>query len=161
MNVLLLVILLWSPVEVHSQTVPYLTFMGETLLNHSYMDLSLVGHYHDGLNSLQCHTDLVTCCNRTQGADRGDWYFPSGDRLQFSADPGDIYDQRIAQRVDIRRRNNGDTSGIYRCAIETNAVRSDNITDITTRETVYAGLYSTGGRRDFCFTLALIIKLNT
>ena len=92
MNVLLLVILLWSPVEVHSQTVPYLTFMGETLPNHSYVDLSLVGHYDDGLNSLQCHTDLVTCCSRTQGADRGDWYFPSEDRLQFSEDPGDIYE---------------------------------------------------------------------
>ena len=142
MNILLLVILLWSPVEVHSQTVPYLTFMGETLPNHSYVDLSLVGHYRD---RLQCHTDLVTCCNRSQGADRGDWYFPSEDRLQFNADPGDINEQRIAQRVDIRRRNNSDTSGIYRCAIEINAVNSDNITDITTRETVYVGLYSTGG----------------
>ena len=148
MNILLLVILLWSPVEVHSQTVPYLTFKGETLPNHSYVDLSLVGHYHD---RLQCHTDLVTCCNRSQGADRGDWYFPSEDRLQFYADPGDIYEQRIAQRVDIRRRNNGDTSGIYRCAIETKAVNSDNITDITTRETVYVGLYSTGGSCDYCF----------
>ena len=115
-----------------------------------------MGHYHD---RLQCHTDLVTCCNRSQGADRGDWYFPSEDRLQFYADPGDIYEQRIAQRVDIRRRNNGDTSGIYRCAIETNAVRSDNITDITTRVTVYVGLYSSGGRCDYCFMLTLIVKM--
>ena len=158
MNVLLLVILLWSPVEVHSQTVPYLTFMGETLPNHSYVDLSLVGHYHDGLNSLQCHTDLVTCCSRTQGAHHGDWYFPSGDRLDFPGDPGDIYESRVAQRVDLRRRKNGDTSGIYRCDIETNAVHSDNSSDTTTTETVYVGLYDTGGRCDYCFMLTLIVK---
>ena len=135
--------------------------MGETLPNHSYVDLSLVGHHDDGLNSLQCHTDLVTCCNRTLGADRGDWYFPSGDRLQFVGYPGYIYESRRSQRVDLRQRNNGDTSGIYRCAIETNAVRSDNMTEITAREIVNAGLYSTGGRCDFCCTLALIVKLNT
>ena len=157
MYVLLLLSLLWSLVEVHSQTpsIPYVSFIGETLPNHAFVNLSLVGNADDGSDSLQCHTDLVTCCNRTQGADRGDWYFPSEDRLQFYGDPGDIYEQRIAQQVDIRRRNNGDTSGIYRCAIETNAVRSD-MTEITAREIVYAGLYSTGGRCDFCFTLALI-----
>ena len=39
-----LLFLLWSLVEVHSQTLPapYLTFMGETLPDHSYVDLSLV-----------------------------------------------------------------------------------------------------------------------
>ena len=151
MNFLLLLILLctWSLVEVHSQTHPYLSFMGETLPNHGYVDLSLVGNYVDGRDSVQCHTDLATCCSSTQGTDRGDWYFPSGDRLQFYGDLGDIYEQRLAQRVDIRRRNNGDTSGIYRCDMETIAVHNDNNTDTTTRETVYAGLYITGGKKNF------------
>ena len=40
----LLCLQLWSLVEVHSQTeFPYVSFMGETLPNHSYVDLTLVG----------------------------------------------------------------------------------------------------------------------
>ena len=139
----LLLCLLSTLVEVHSQTVPYVSFMGTNLTNHSYVDLTLVGT-SDG-DSVQCHTDLSTCCNRAQGADRGDWYFPNGERLQFSNGPDDIYEQRTDQRVDLRRRNNGDTSGIYRCAIETNAVHSNDDSDNTTRETVYVGLYASGG----------------
>ena len=129
--------------------------MGETLPNHGYVDFSLVGYAADGSDSVQCHTDLTTCCSGTQGADRGDWYFPSGDVLGFPSNPGDIYETREAQRVDLRRRNNPDTpSGIYRCTIETIAVNSDNNTDTTTRETVYAGLYATGGK------LTLLLQLH-
>ena len=153
MNVLLLLILLWSLVEVHSQTAPYLTFMGEYLPNHAYVDLSLMGDAF-GDDSVQCHTDLSTCCSSAQGEDRGDWYYPSGDRLQFSRSADNFYEYRVAQRVDLNRRNNGNTSGIYRCAIETNAVHSDDSIDITTRETVYAGLYATGGKLT---VLAIII----
>ena len=141
----LLLCLLSALVEVHSQTVPYVSFMGTNLTNHSYMNLTLVGSALDGSDSVQCHTDLSTCCNRTQGADRGDWYFPNGDRLQFNNVSIDIYEFRTAQRVDLRRRNNNETSGIYRCDIETNAVHSNNDSDTTTRETVYVGLYASGG----------------
>ena len=143
-----LLCLLSALVEVHSQTAPYVSFRGTNLPNHSYVDLTLVGRADSGSDSVQCHTDLSTCCsggNDGQGADRGDWYFPDGNRLQFSNGPDDIYQQRGAQRVDLRRRNNGDTSGIYRCDIETNAVHSDDGSDTTTRETVYAGLYASGG----------------
>ena len=139
----LLLCLLSALVEVHSQTVPYVSFMGTNFTNHSYVDLTLVGT-SDG-DSVQCHTDLSTCCNRTQGADRGDWYFPNGDRLQFNTEFIDIYEVRVAQRVDLRRRNNSETSGIYRCTIETNAVHS-NDSNTTTRETVYVGLYASGGK---------------
>ena len=134
----LLLCLLSALVEVHSQTVPYVSFMGTDLPNHSYVDLTLVGTAAG--SSVQCHTDLATCCSGTQGADRGDWYFPNGDRLQFSNGPDDIYEHRDAQRVDLRRRNNGDTSGIYRCDIETDAVN-----DAAGNETVYVGLYASGG----------------
>ena len=91
------------------------------------MNLTLVGDAVDGSDSVQCHTDLNSCCSRAHG------------------DDGDIYQSRHAQQVDLRRRNNGDTSGIYRCTIETNAVHSDNDSDTTTQETVYAGLYASGG----------------
>ena len=57
-----------------------------------------------------------------------------------------VYENRGAQRVDLRRSGNADTSsGIYRCTIETNAVHSDDNTDTTTRETVYVRLYESGG----------------
>ena len=126
--------------------------MGETLPDHSYVDLSLVGKADNDSDSVQCHTDLSTCCSGAQGVDRGDWYFPSGNMLGFPSGSGDIYETR-AQRVDLRRRNNPDMpSGIYRCTIETIAVHSD---DTTTRETVYAGLYATGGK------LTLLLQLHS
>ena len=114
--------------------------MGTNLPNHTYVDLTLVGRFERGSDDVQCHTDLVTCCSKSQGADRGDWYFPNGVRLQFNFGPVDIYESRTAQRVVLHRRNNSATSGIYRCTIETNAVNNDD-----GRETVYAGLYASGG----------------
>ena len=134
-----LLCLLSTLVEVHSQTVPYVSFMGTNLPNHSYVNLTLVGNALDGSDSVQCHTDLLTCCNQTFGADRGDWYFPEGKRLPFNGDV-DIYEFRTAQQVDLRRRKDDDRSGIYRCTVETNAAHNES-----GRETVYAGLYASGG----------------
>ena len=129
--------------EVHSQTpppAPYLSFMGETLPNHGYVDLTEVGTPETGGDSLECHTDLTSCCSGAQGNHRGEWYFPDGNRLQFSNGGGDIYQQRDAQQVDLRHRNNANSpSGIYRCDIETDMVHDDGA-----RETAYAGLYATG-----------------
>ena len=139
----LLLSFLWSLVEVNSQqTFPYVSFMGQTLANHSYVDLSLVGHNSSGSDSVQCHTDLGTCCSAGQGVHRGDWYFPNGNRLQFSDRYGDIFERRTAQRVDIRRTNSVTSPvGIYRCDIQTEAVH--NYSDISVRDTVYVGLYTT------------------
>ena len=141
-TVSVLLILLWSLVEVHSQTAPYVSFMGETLPNHSYVDLSLVGSfYSDG--EVVCHTDLTTCCYSGAGLDRGDWYFPNGDRLPF---PGShpLVERRYSQRVELIRGavSGSALSGIYRCDIATRAVNSN---DNTARETVYVGLYGSGG----------------
>ena len=142
----LLCLLLWSLVEVHSQTeFPYVSFMGETLLNHAFVNLTLVGEdAGDPGNTVRCHTDLSTCCSNTEGRHRGDWYFPNGDRLGFGFDAGDIYEYRGAQRVNLYRINNADSpTGIYRCDIPTDAVHNDS--DRSVRETVYVGLYATGG----------------
>ena len=123
----------------------FVRFLGVDLSNHSYVNLTLVGAARDGSDSVQCHTDLSTCCYAAAGADRGDWYAPGNQsRLPFG-DVGDLFEARKAQRVDLRRRNNAGTSGIYRCTIETNAVHSNDNSDTTTRETVYAGLYASGG----------------
>ena len=140
----LLLSLLWSLVEVNSQqTIPYVSFIGQTLANHSYVNLSLVGS-----DSVQCHTDLTTCCRNAHGVHRGDWYFPNGTGLPFPGG-GDIYESRGAQKVDLRCRN-GATSGIYRCEIATIAVHDDD-----DRETVYVGLYpASGGKQPYYYVLS-------
>ena len=38
---------------VNSQTFPYVSFMGQILANHSYVDLSRVGSDRSGIDSLQ------------------------------------------------------------------------------------------------------------
>ena len=122
---------------VHSQTYPYVSFMGQTLANHSYVDISQVGMDSSGSDSVQCHTDLNTCCSRAQGYHRGDWFFPNGARLPFPG-RGYVVQSRLPQRVDVRRHAT-DTigpAGIYRCDIATDAVHDNAI-----RQTVYVGIY--------------------
>ena len=154
---MLLVVLLWSSlVEVHSQTVPYVSFMGENLPNHAYVDLTLVGtDGSDPGNIVRCHTDLSTCCGSSRGDHRGDWYFPNGSILGHSHG-GDIYRSRGNMRVNLHRRNNAmGPSGIYRCDIPTNAVHDVN--DLSVRETVYVGLYPpNGGNTLHILTLARV-----
>ena len=129
-------------VEVNSQTFPFVSFMGQTLANHSYVDLSLVGDDVSGNDSVQCHTDLSTCCSSPQGPHRGDWYFPDGTRLYYYY--YNIFEQRLAQRVDLRRRNSATSPvGIYRCDIPTEAVHNNS--DSSVRATVYMGLYTASG----------------
>ena len=140
--VCLLTFLCWSLVDVHSQqTFPYVSFMGQTLANHSYVDLSLVGDDVSGSDSVQCHTDLSTCCSGPQGPHRGDWYFPNGTRLPFS---GDIFERRGSERVEIRHINLGTSpAGIYHCGIPTIPVHDDD--DTSVRATIYLGLYTGSG----------------
>ena len=144
MAVFVLLLSLFWPV-VCSQTFPYVSFLGQTLANHSYVDLSLVGDDYDGSDSVQCHTDLTTCCRRAQGSHRGDWYFPNETRLPFPT-LGDIFENRDDQRVDLIRRNSATSPvGIYHCDIPTIAVH--DVDDTSVRATVYVGLYTGSGGR--------------
>ena len=134
---LLVLPLLWS-LTLSQHTVPYISFMGQTLANHSWVDISQVG---TGSDSVQCHTDLSTCCSSAQGPHRGDWYFPNGDRLPLP-DGSAIIESRQAQRIELRRNSGTGPTGIYHCDIATAAVHYNGM-----RETVYVGLYnSTGGK---------------
>ena len=141
-----LVTLLWSLVEVHSQTTtPFISFRGNTLVNHSYVDFTPVGREEDGSDSVRCRIALVMCCSGTQGNLRGDWFFPSGVVLPFSG-AGDPFEGRGAQTVDLRRISALSPSGIYRCDI---AFDSD---DPLARETFYVGVYNNGGTIVVCFS---------
>ena len=143
-----LLCLLWSLVEVQSQTeYPYISFMGTTLSNHSYVDFDEVGEDRtgDNNNTVQCHTDLETCCDANQLVPRGDWFPPGSDRrLPLYNESGDIKESLQPQVVHIRRLNNATgPSGIYRCFIGTNA--NHDYYDPSVGEAVYVGLYHNGG----------------
>ena len=139
--------LFWSLVEVHSQTVPYVSFMGVNLPNHAYVDLTTVGNdISDPGDTVRCHTDLSTCCT---GSHRGDLYFPNGNALPGGG--GDIYKSRSAQVIHLRRRNDATSpSGIYHCEIPTIAV-NDNVNNLT-GETVYVGLYPPNEGMEYTYT---------
>ena len=100
-----------------------------------------------GGDSVQCHTDLATCCSNGQGYHRRDWYSPDGTRLSFIS--GIIYQSRTAQRVDLRRRSSAILpSGIYRCDIPTLSFD---------RATVYVGIYTpVGGQQTSAAFFTLI-----
>ena len=135
-----LLTLLWSLVEVHSQTsTPFISFRGQNLSNHSYVDFNQVGRAGDGSDSVRCHSELSRCCSRTQGNLRGDWFFPSGERLPFPGSGNDPFEGRGAQTVDLRRTTAPSPSGIYRCDI---AFDGD---DPSAMQTLYVGIYNNGG----------------
>ena len=134
--------LLWSNVNIHSHAVPYITFMGETLPNNSYVDVSLVGDPLSGGEGVQCHTDLITCCSRHSGNDSGNWFAPNGDQLAFnsSGDLNTTFQHHGSQKVTLYHRSgvlpSDYQSGMYHCDIVVNG---------SGRGTVYIGIYETGG----------------
>ena len=134
-----LVTLLWSLVEVHSQTsTPFISFRGRTLDNHSYVEFNQVGV--DGSDSVRCRSELETCCSSVQGdLLRGDWFFPNGERLPFPGPTNDPFEVRGDRTVDLRRIAARTPSGIYRCDIAFDA------DDPSAMQTFYVGIYNNGG----------------
>ena len=146
MRIVSLLSLLWSLVEVHcQQTFPYVSFMGNTVPNHGYVDLGQVGDDSSGSDSVVCHTDLGTCCNGTQGNHRGDWFFPNDTRLLIPASHQTlpIDESRRDMRVELHRSTATSPTGIYRCDIAINAVHGGSNNSV--RDTVYVGLYTASG----------------
>lgn len=135
-NVYYLFILL--PVVMNCQISPYISLMGQILVNHSYVDVAMI-EYSQNI-ALICHTDLETCCSQTEGIHRGDWYFPSGDRLPFSGS-GDTIEDRRDQKVQLYRLRGNPPFGIYHCEIPTITVHDDN-NPLLTRESIYVGIYN-------------------
>ena len=122
-----------------ADAVPYITFMGNRLPNHSFVNIE---EFENGINQLQCHTDLPSCCqNDDQGEIRqtGEWVLPNGQEVGPTT--GDYSVKTQAQRLDLCF--DGDNGrrpavGMYRCNIPTTAVNNEGG---TARETVYVGLY--------------------
>ena len=143
MAIVVIVLSLFLSLVHCQQTFPYVSFMGQTLANHSYVDLSTVGSASSGGDSVVCHTDLSTCCSGSQGVHRGHWSFPAGTLLPFYGDSVPIGLARARRIAVIRRTSGTGPTGIYRCDIPTNALHRP--TDNSLRDTVYVGLYVSGG----------------
>ena len=113
----------WVAVAVCS--VPHVTFMGETLVNHSYVR---VGNSDGGSNSIQCNSS---------SSDDTVWYFPNSTRLPYSNESHDgIYQHQVSSRVDIRLTTaSTPPTGMYYC--ETSTAGVGNIKS-------YFGLFSGG-----------------
>ena len=140
--VLLPVILLLTgclSLTVSQQTYPYISFRGEILPNHSYLDISQVED--SGPGSLKCHIDLETCCSSDEGSlHRHDWFFPNGSQLLPDRSNG-IFESPGNQTVELRRRpDSRGPSGIYHCTILTAASHKNRPHYYW--ETVSVGLYS-------------------
>ena len=121
-------------VVVPSRTFPYIRFNLTNLPNHSYVDFNLVGKH--GKETVQCRTNLSTCCESKHGG----WYSPKGEKLPNDSNNFDIYEAYNMKHIQLRRRDDAETAGMYRCDIDTSAPNSGR------RGTVYAGLYSNGGQ---------------
>ena len=104
------------------------------------MNFSQVGNLINSSDSVQCHTDLDSCCTHSQGSYRGDWYFPNGNKLPFHS-IDDIHETHQDRAVHLRRDKTPSPSGLYRCDIETVASHINKMN----RDIVYVGLYANGG----------------
>ena len=118
--------------EVDSQLLPPLsvTFQGQTLPNHAYVNINDVGNNNDGSDSVQCLTGSVS--------NRG-WIFPNGTTLPESNRNG-LYQHKLENQTDLRRNGSGTVSGMYGCEVRVGLER----------RVFYVGLYAAerGGGND-------------
>ena len=116
----------------------YLSLNGDIIPNHGYVMISDIGS--SGSTALLCHTNrpatLGTTARPTSG---GDWFAPGpyGTRVDGTAVSG-LRRNRGPMVVRLLRNNATGTpaEGIYDCVIED---------DTLTLQTVYVGLYNSGG----------------
>ena len=122
--------------EIHCQTTfPYVSFLGHTLANHSYVDLSLVRDYYDGSDSVQCRTDLRLIVET--GTILTDQEFNFQELRIFT---------RVVNIVFVLDKLPPHFLGYITVVfqpIPTVTVHSD--VDISVRESVFVGLYGSGG----------------
>ena len=117
-----------------SSTDVYLSLNGEVIPNHGYVEISDIGS--SDTTALLCHTSRPPPLGSTNS---GDWFTPDGDRVggPGSTDvPG--FERNRGPMVVRLRRSTSTTpdEGMYYCTVY----------DVTgTLQTVYVGLYNTGG----------------
>ena len=116
-----------------SSTDVYLSLNGEVIPNHGYVEISDIGS--SDTTALLCHTNRPPPPGSAHS--EGDWFAPDGDRVDGTDVPG-FGRNRGPMVVRLRGRTSipAPAEGIYWCTI---------FDDSETSQTVYVGLYNTGG----------------
>ena len=112
----------------------YLSFNDDIIPNHGYVVINDIGSTDD--TSLICHTNRpATLSNNAHSG--GDWFAPDETRVNGNDVPG-FRRTRGPMMVRLLRNTATDppSEGIYHCLVED---------DTLTEQTVYVGLYNTGG----------------
>ena len=108
-----LVSLLWSLANANVGTFPYITFVGQTLPNNSYISFSRLelGGFNNG-NGIICHTDASHCCS----SNIAKWMFPNGSDVEQD---GVLESIKLNKRVELQRgtASGNIPSGVYQCYI--------------------------------------------
>ena len=118
-----------------SSTDVYLSLNGEVISNHGYVEISDIGISDDD-TALLCHTNRPPPPGSAQSG--GDWHAPDGTEVGSfgSTDIPGFRRDRDPMLVRLIRTSGTPDEGIYQC----------DVTDVTeTPQTVYVGLYNTGG----------------
>ena len=73
----------------------------------------------EGINALQCTTDLLSCCSDATGEIRaGEFYLPDGSRVLISTSPVEgYYRDRGSQLIRLHRQTIATVTGQFRCNI--------------------------------------------
>ena len=112
-------------------SVPYITFMGARLSNHSYLE---VGQLGNDSNVLQCHTDFPNCCNSSSESQTGQWVLPDQSVISPGESEVSLYTV-LSREQGIDLAFNGAPQdameGLFHCEIPT----------IGGLESVYVGLF--------------------
>ena len=115
----------------------YLTLNGDYIPNHGYVVINDIGSTDD--TALICNTNRINDIPNFHGPNSGgDWHAPDGTivgDLGESTVPGFERDRR-PMMVRLRRNTGTSSEGIYYCVVED---------DTFTNQTVYVGLYNSGG----------------
>ena len=58
----------------------YISHLGSNLTNNSYIPFQNIRRHNtsSGSKGVECHTDLTTCCNGSDGTAGGNWSFDNG-----------------------------------------------------------------------------------
>lgn len=117
--------------------IPYITFMGERLPNNAFVDIHQISNTLDESTTLQCHTDLMACCNPTQHTNTGVWVLPNGAEVMHGQTVSGYTAMGTDRRIDLTYNvsHNSAVEGIFRCTV---SVFGTPIVE----QSVYVGIYS-------------------
>ena len=121
----------------------YITHLGSNLPNNSYIPFQNVRRHdtNSGSKGVECHTDLTTCCNGSDGTAGGNWFFDNGITVGYDA-VKNVYSRRYAQKGVLYQLLHAQPShsGIYTCVIPVQSSTSTN-----NEATLYVGIYLNQG----------------